>query len=424
MADILYRVYANENYIVLLLAAEALFCFSLPRRRHFLPRALIAAAVCLTAGWFVMDNLFAIVAVVRYFPLVFLALFAVSVGAALLCFKGSAANMFFCIFGAYFVQNTANNLHQIVLELVPADRRLEVLLLLAVYGAVYAACYFLFAKKLYDGDCVNIDNGTIICIGGVIAVSCFFLYMYAVNSALPVSVRIAFRISLILTCFITLAFQFGLLSKGRLAREREMLERLLLEKKLQYEIVSENLDAINIRCHDLRHYVMAVRSGESDAALGEIEKNIAVYDAVARTGNRALDVVLTEKNLVCERENIRLNIICDGEKLAFMPAYEIYALFGNILDNAIEAVRALPDADMRVIRLKLAAQGGMLCVHQQNYTPRPLSLVGGLPQTTKPDKDLHGYGVKSIDRIVKKYGGVMTLGADAEIFTLNILLPL
>ena len=119
-----------------------------------------------------------------------------------------------------------------------------------------------------------------------------------------------------------------------------------------------------------------------------------------------------------------MTAMCDGEKLDFMPAHEIYALFGNILDNGIEAVRALPDADMRVIKLKIIAQNEMLSIRQQNYTTSPLAFAGGLPQTTKNDKKLHGYGVKSIDRIVKSYGGGCIFSTEDDIFTLDILLPL
>lgn len=158
-----------------------------------------------------------------------------------------------------------------------------------------------------------------------------------------------------------------------------MLERLLLEKKQQYETASENIEMLKIYCHDLKHFAHKFGKDESCGLKEHLEETSSIYDGFYKTGNKALDVVLTEKNFICIKENIRLTAMCDGEKLDFMPAHEIYALFGNILDNGIEAVRALPDADMRVIILKIIAQNEMLSIRQQNYTTTPLAFAGGLP---------------------------------------------
>ena len=423
MTDFLYRLYTNEYYIVQLLAAEALFCFSLPRRGKFALRCSLSAAVCLVASFFVIDNLWTIAGFLQYFPLVYLLLFLIVIAAVFVCFKGSLRNRLFCILGGYLAQNVANNVNQIAAYYLPDYVALEITLMCVAFVAVYTVCWFLFAQKLYKGDCVNIDNKAIVFVGSVIAVSCFILDSFTVSSDLGVRVKTALRVSIILTGFLALAFQFSLLAKGRVQQERELLERLFLEKKQQYEVASENMEMLNVCCHDMRHFMEDLARG-GKMPDGIHEKSIALYDSVFRTGNKALDVVLTEKSFACAKENIALNVICDGEKLGFMSAYEIYALFGNILDNAVEAVRALPDDDMRVIKLKIIARDNILSIHQQNYSAAPLTLVDGLPQTSKQDKTLHGYGVKSIRQIVRTYGGSYVFGEDKNIFTLDILFPL
>ena len=73
----------------------------------------------------------------------------------------------------------------------------------------------------------------------------------------------------------------------------------------------------------------------------KIEKSVQIYSAIVRTGNEILDTILTEKSLICENSGIHINCVADGSLLAFMNPVDLYTLFGNALDNAIEAVRKL-----------------------------------------------------------------------------------
>ena len=66
-----------------------------------------------------------------------------------------------------------------------------------------------------------------------------------------------------------------------------------------------------------------------------------IYSAIVRTGNEILDTILTEKSLICENSGIHISCVADGSLLAFMNPVDLYTLFGNALDNAIEAVRKL-----------------------------------------------------------------------------------
>lgn len=420
--DWLLRIYSNEQYMLQLLSAEALFCMSLPKRGKFALRAALSVAVCFVASWFVMDNVWAVAEFLHYFPAVFFLMFALVTTAVFFCFGKSVGNILFCVFEGYLMQNIANNFYQIVCDFLLDYMWLQVIMMFVVYAAVYTACYFLFVRKLYTGECVNIDNRFIIFIGGVVVLSCFIIHGFALSVS-DLAAKTAFRVSIIITGILDLLFSFGVLAGEQNRQEREMLERLLLEKKQQYETASENIEVLNTYCHDLRHFAHATLGKESTGLVADLEKSIATYDGFYRTGNKALDVALTEKNIVCVKDNIKLNAMCDGEKLDFMPAYEIYALFGNILDNAIEAVRELPD-DMRVIKLKISARDEIVSIRQQNFTDKPLSLLHGLPQTTKDDKTLHGYGVKSINRIVRNHDGKCIFRHDDNVFILDILLPL
>jgi sensor histidine kinase regulating citrate/malate metabolism len=107
-----------------------------------------------------------------------------------------------------------------------------------------------------------------------------------------------------------------------------------------------------------------------------------------------------------------------------MDVMDLYALFGNALDNAVESVKSLEDNDKRVINVKIFTQGQLLMIQVQNYYEGDLSFSEGLPVTTKNRKKEHGYGLKSIKHTVEKYGGSVTIHAESQLFGLQILLPL
>ena len=218
--------------------------------------------------------------------------------------------------------------------------------------------------------------------------------------------------------------EYELLVNRKLASERDTTERLLAERERQYEQSRESIEAINIKCHDLRHQIRSLASGSSaidPAALADVAREVDVYDAAVRTGNEALDTILTEKSLVCQREGITLTCVADGAALGFMAPADIYALFGNALDNAIEAVRG---AKRRSISLVVRRAMGVVSVSVENYyapDAQP-SFEDGLPQTTKADKANHGFGMRSMRAIAERYGGTLVARAEDGVFHLDIML--
>ena len=98
------------------------------------------------------------------------------------------------------------------------------------------------------------------------------------------------------------------------------------------------------------------------------------------------------------------------------------ALFGNLTDNAIEAVKDLP-VEKRTISLSIREVRGFLSVNIHNLYEGSLAFENGLPVTTKADAANHGYGMKSVRMICLKYGGEMTVKADGGAFNLNLIFP-
>lgn len=176
-----------------------------------------------------------------------------------------------------------------------------------------------------------------------------------------------------------------------------------------------------MRCHDLRHRLADGTNGLDGEMLTELKENIAILDSYVDTGNDALNVVLYKKMRQCEREGISLSCLVDGRKLDFIPKHELYSLFGNALDNAIAAVKGLPE-EMRVISVVDTGKGDFVNIQIENYFSGDIHFVDSLPQT-REDPRFHGFGVKSMRYIVEKYGGMLRVYTKGDVFIVEMLFP-
>lgn len=209
-----------------------------------------------------------------------------------------------------------------------------------------------------------------------------------------------------------------------LSSRNQELSDMLEKDRIRYEISKEYTDMINMKCHDLKHQIHYLERQEpvDNEYVRELKKAIEIYDSDICTGNEALDIVLAEKKRACVDKNIAATFMADGKSLDFMKKYDVYSLFGNILDNAMEAVEKLPQKERRQISLVIMNEAGVVRIREENfYDGRQVTDAKGMLISTKADTINHGFGTKSISYIVEKYGGVMHLDMQDAIFTMNIV---
>lgn len=201
---------------------------------------------------------------------------------------------------------------------------------------------------------------------------------------------------------------------------------MLNDSKRQYAIKKETIDIINAKCHDLKHQIGALRmmsEGERNERISQLEKRIMFYDFSVDTGNEVVNTVVSEKMLHCTENGIKLYVSGCASNLGFIDAVDLFTLLGNALDNAMEGVSALSDGEKRIINLSFSEQGNITMIRTENYFEGRISFKDGLPQTTKENKAYHGFGMASMKKIVKKYGGSLAVGTDGGVFTLQMVIP-
>ena len=211
-----------------------------------------------------------------------------------------------------------------------------------------------------------------------------------------------------------------------LQKEKEMIQVLQKEKEQQYLFSKENVDLINQKCHDLKRQIRAlqmVHGEERERLFKETEEAVQFYDAHIKTGNDVLDTILTEKSFVCARQGIRFSCNIHAEKMDMIDVIDFYTLISNGLDNAIECVSKYENNEKKVINVAVLERGSMLHIFIDNYFDGELEFRNGFPVTSKEDKGYHGYGVKSMQMIAKKYSGDIRISVQNHTFSLQIMLP-
>lgn len=413
------------SYMVQLIFACLIFMLPVSRKRHFEIRVILGSAILLISAYFINS-----IYVEQSYGILFLAYWAYYIVASMLfVWLGTASALSaaaYCTACACAMQHVAFDVY-LIYRSFGGD---NIIAMLLIYIIIYGLFYKLFAGKLTNHGEFLVSSEALFPIVTIILL--VWLLSLLESSGLPgfeagTGQRIIYRIIDALCCFYVLWVQINQKEKLSLQRELDGINNAWLQQKKQYRVTSENINCINRKCHDLKHQIRALRQmtdeQEKEEFFNEIENAIMIYDTALKTGNKALDTVLMEKGLFCKNHNIAWSCMADGSKLDFMRLEDIYAIFGNALDNAIAAVLALKDPKKRVISVKIITQQSLLVIQIQNYYDNKLHFEDGLPVTNKKNKRDHGYGMKSIRYTAEKYNGTITVKTEENIFMLQVLIP-
>jgi signal transduction histidine kinase len=213
----------------------------------------------------------------------------------------------------------------------------------------------------------------------------------------------------------------------RLYHEVKVLDNVLYRQYEQYKKSKGSIEILNRKYHDLKHQIAVIRAEDDlerrESYLAEMDQALNLYSAQIDTGNKVLDIVLTEKSMYCAEHGINITCVVDGGLLHFMNAMDICTIFGNALDNAIESAEKLDETGKRIIRVAVYSQNELVMIRFENYMETTLAFEDSLPRTTKNDKNLHGYGIKGIRYATEKYGGNMTIHTENNWFVMCVLIP-
>jgi hypothetical protein len=341
------------------------------------------------------------------------------------------ASLLFTGCASYATYSLANNIYSFFItfavgpsgffgniEIAEALKSLIFFALFAViYLIIYLVCWFAFVKRRVEGAEYAVDKSVFIILLLIFITNIFFgsfesgeLYRVLVFNKM-------------LSCVLMLFVLFKQSNYLNSRAENMRLQYIMEQQSEQFKTAKESMNEVNVKAHDLKHFVDIFKENGAvpEEVINELDNVSKVYDSNFSTGNEALDITLTEKCREFAKNNILFSVIADGEALSFISNVDIYVLFGNIIDNAREAVIKIENKEDRIIAMYVKRTERFVSIHEENtFLEKPI-FDNGMPQTSKDDKSNHGYGTKSIQQIVDKYNGTLKMDCDEKLFTIDIV---
>lgn len=214
-----------------------------------------------------------------------------------------------------------------------------------------------------------------------------------------------------------LIFQLFMLNRRKVLSDYNRLNFMREMDQKRFELSSNIAEIANIKWHDFKH-LMTLFGERTDGA----DINAGLGEFCESTGSYALDAILIANVISCRKADIKLTWFCERGALAGIDEMDVYSLFCNLLDNAIEAAGGM-EKDKRVVSLVCSREAaGFVRIRVSNYYNGSVEFENGLPLTTKGDSDVHGYGLKSVKMIAEKYGGKLAIDTGNGMFQTQLLL--
>ncbi len=425
---ILSTLWPKISYIIQLLCACIVYIFPAKKKKKFLLYSTVSFLLLLLLSY-LLNTLYSLHDLDFFMFIYWFCYIIMGILFIRLIVNTSWSEVFFYATCAYATQHTAYDFCIIYLYF----QKNSPFILFIIYICVYFLFYNFFAKKLSKFNNFGNLKKEFIPMITIIALVLILSVLETSNNTILIinnKEKIYYRICDALCCIYVLWVNISLIENINLQKELNGISKTWNQQSNQYQLTSNAIENINRKCHDLRHQIRAFRNADiSDTNkktefLDAIENDIMIYDTNLATGNKPLDTILMKYGLFCKNNSIKWTCIADGSKLNFMAIQDLYALFENAFENAVEAVLKLEDEKKRIINVNIRLVNKLIEIQILNYFSGNIQMYKGLPETIKQDKINHGYGVKSIKYTAEKYNGTITITTKNEIFNLQILIPI
>ncbi len=220
------------------------------------------------------------------------------------------------------------------------------------------------------------------------------------------------------------------------------MERIYLEQEKSsrynsqiavYKMLTEQYRQSEQLRHDMKNHIIALsglyQNKEWDK-MGDYLKNMesgCLESGDDMTGNKVVDALLYRKKEQAERENIRWECDVRIPKTCCINEFDLCVLFGNILDNALEACERLKCdethcIESRFVNIQAKTVKSCFLIEVKNSMDITEKYTFGITKKESPQE--HGIGLLNVSDVVQRYNGVVNMEAENGIFVISILIPL
>ncbi len=309
---------------------------------------------------------------------------------------------------------------------------LQAVLVVMIYALLFSVLFFASAHEIRGRSYPVIRKRDAAFCGGLVLLSFSLSNVSFLVSEGPLAVEgirgLHYVRTIIDLCgVLVLFFYLDHLHEQAVREEMMEMDHVLKLQYSQYRNYQESIDLINRKYHDLKHEIAGLR-GETDpetreAWISAMEEELQEYKPAADTGSPVLNTILAGKEGRMHHNRITFTCVCDGQLLGALSVRDTCTLFGNALDNAIEAAAQVEDPSRRLIHLTVARKRDFMMMQMRNTCDEAPLFKEDMPCSRK-DSRYHGFGTKSIRQTARKYGGDATFSYADGFFAVSVLIPL
>lgn len=262
----------------------------------------------------------------------------------------------------------------------------------------------------------------------IMPISSLFMLVVIFQSEGLAVYTITLSVAAVLIINFTVFFLFDRLSNSfQEEQEREFVKQQNKYYENQLEIITASLESSSILRHDMRNHLQAIftdiKNGNIDEAQQHISDITDVYNAeskIIHTGYPAIDSIVNFKLQAAKKNRVKVNVSSTLPQGLNISSFDSTVIFGNLIDNALQAVSLVPEN--KFIDIALHYSKGMLIIKISNPFVNEIKKSGDKVITSKKDKKNHGYGLTSVKEAVEKYNGTIEINPDNNIFTVTAIL--
>lgn len=211
--------------------------------------------------------------------------------------------------------------------------------------------------------------------------------------------------------------------------------QLLLQKEsdaaLYYEMLFTQYENQSILIHDIKNHLQSIRllnqekeNARIEAYINQLMESSDLRESVRICDNKLLNTILCRYQKQCMEQQIDFHADIRSKTLHGFPPNDLTSLFTNLLENAVEAARPIPDSFIEITVQQKENTPFIVIIVVNSCMSNPMTGTGSFPVSHKTQKSRHGFGIKSMNKIVQKYKGEMQMYYDTATSTFHTIITL
>lgn len=201
-------------------------------------------------------------------------------------------------------------------------------------------------------------------------------------------------------------------------------------QKSYYEKIDQSNKEYLKLIHNIHHYLGVIGAltlqGQSDEViklLDEVETKMGKINKIVYCRHIIFNSLLSEKHELANNHNISMEINIEPDvQLNFISNFDLIAMMGNLLDNAIEAAGKCNYKKRISINAFMANNARFVYFSIINTYNEKIVIQSDRILSSKNEKEYHGIGIKNVKEIAEKYGGYLEIEFDKEVFNASLIL--